>query len=57
MNTKLDRVATRGGGTQPEMKNQIKKTYIYTYTIPIATKLGTVKTYNGEIPPTNSRNL
>ena len=57
MNTKLDRVATRGGGTQPEMKNQMKKTYIYTYTIPIATKLGTVKTYNGEIPPTNSRSL
>ena len=36
---------------------QMKKTYIYTYTIPIATKLGTVKTYNGEIPSTNSRNL
>ena len=35
---------------------QMKKTYIYTYTIPMTTKTGRVVTYGG-IPLTNSRNL
>ena len=35
---------------------KMKKTYIYTYTIPMTTKTGRVVTYGGS-PPTNSHNL
>ena len=54
MATKFDRVATGGGGLHLQryvtftlgghVTNE-KKTYIYTYTIPMATKLGRVVTY------------
>ena len=36
---------------------EMKKTCIYTYTIPMATKLGRVVSYIGGIPSTTSRNL
>ena len=62
MTTRLGRVATCSGANPTFRVTwtfnyvvtwQMKKTYIYNYTILIATKLGTMKTYIGGVPPIN----